>query len=132
MKEQPLLSLHEIFIMKEAFYSCQIEGINKDITFAEYMKNELDRRTKKNVFLDKKTKKPIGRAKLAKKLEGDNKYIGDYYIHDMGKVCTVFYNSNPNLEKGHLPYPFLYYDKGVLYISAYSKEDWYRVSKFQI
>jgi len=35
-----MMNLREILLLKESFYSCQIEGINEGMTFEQFLKNE--------------------------------------------------------------------------------------------
>lgn len=128
-----MISFQEMLLLREAFYSCQIEGINEGMTFDQFFKNEMTRRSTKNKFKLKGQKKYATRKELAETLEGDNKYVGDFWIPATKKVCTVFHNSNPNLEKGHKSYPFLFFDyNGTPVISAFDDEQWESLEKFKI
>lgn len=128
-----MISFQEIMLLREAFYSCQIEGINEGMTFEKFLENEMTRRSTKNKFKLKGQKKYATRKELADTLEGDNKYVGDFWIPAVKKVCTVFHNSNPNLEKGHKSYPFLFFDHdGVPVISAFDDEQWESLETFKI
>jgi len=132
MKNIIEISFQEIMILKEAFYSCRIEGINENTTFEKYLRNEVRRRSTKNKFKLRGSKRNASPEQLAKTLEGSNTYVGDFWITDIGKVCTVFFNSTPNLDKGHKNYPFLFYSNGVPTISALSLEEWNTVQKVKI
>ena len=88
-----MMNLREILLLKEAFYSCQIEGINEGMTFEQFLKNETVRRSTKNKFKLKGQKRYATREELAENLEGDNKYVGDFWIPHMRAVCTVFNNA---------------------------------------
>jgi len=128
-----MMNLREILLLKESFYSCQIEGINEGMTFEQFLKNETVRRSTKNKFKLKGQKKYATRKELAETLEGDNKYVGDFWIPHMRAVCTVFNNTNPNLDKGHKSYPFLFFNyEGLPVISAFNDKEWEFVEKFKI
>lgn len=128
-----MISAREILILREAFYSCKLSGFVQGMTFDEYLEKEIERRNTKNKFKISGTDKYMSRKTLASKLEGDNRYVGDYYIPQVRSVCTCFHNSNPNLEKGHKEYPFLFYDnQGQLVISAFDKDGWRSVEKYKI
>jgi len=119
-----LISRDSIFRLREAFYSCKLSGILTDKTFIEYLEEETIRRNTKNNFT--KTYK-----ELEETLEGNNSYIGDYWIEELNKVCTVFHNRQPKIEKGHKEYPYLFIDGGNVFISALDKEQWGKVTKFK-
>lgn len=117
--------------VKEAFYSCKIEGIYANTSWEdfifEYLESEYNRINTKNKW--NKTY-----DEMEKILEGDNKYIGDYYLIESDRVVTAFHNSNPNREKGHKDIPFLYYDEITrnVYVSAFDLEDWNKINKNKI
>jgi hypothetical protein len=117
-----LITFQEIITLREAFHSCQLSGINMDMKFDDYLIETIERRQTCNKWL--KSVKEI-----AKSLEGSNRYVGDYWIPEVGCVCTCFKNSNPNLEKGHKEFPFLYNKGTNVFISAFDKEQWENCKK---
>ena len=127
-----MMNLRDILMLKEAFYSCQIEGINEGMTFEHYLRDEMKRRSTKNKFKLKGQKKYASRKELAETLEGENTYVGDFWIPELRRVCTVFHNANPNIAKGHMSYPYLFFNNGVPTISAINDKDWELVEKFKI
>ena len=128
-----VFNLPEIWAMREAFYSCKIEGINAGMTFKEFLEIEFLHRTKRNTFRVKDQKRRLSGKAMETYLEGDNTYIGDYWISGMGAVCTVFYNANPNKEKGHLEYPMLFFNEdGIPTITAFSENGWSKLEKVKL
>lgn len=60
-----------------------------------------------------------------KKLEGDLTYISTFCF-DHYEPAAVYYNSNPNLEKGHKPFLLLYTRNGDIFVSGRSFVDFDR------
>ena len=128
-----VFTLLEIFAMREAFYSCKIEGINANMQFKEYLEIEYIHRTKRNTFKIKDQKRKISGKGMETYLEGENTYIGDYWIPGIGAVCSVFHNAKPNITKGHLEYPMLFYNnEGYATITAFSSTGWDKLDKVKI
>lgn len=132
MHKNILIGMQELLILREAFYSCQISGINEDITFEEYLEQELIRRRTKNKFKLRGSDKFASRKQLAESLDGDNKYVGDFYIPAYRQVWTVFKNACPNRAIGHKDYPFFFFDDGICKISAFDTKDWEKIEKVKI
>jgi hypothetical protein len=127
--EEKLIALHELvesMPVKEAFYSCQIEGINEGVKFEDWYAKYLKETRKPNKWKQ-------SHEEIAEHLEGETKYIGEYYTYYNKRVISVFHNSNPNKEKGHREYPFLFVDEdGRTNISAYHADQWKSTVKKEI
>jgi hypothetical protein len=118
-----LNTLNDYFLLKEAFYSCQLSGYNAEMTFEEYLDKIQDDIIKKPNKFNK------SKEQIAKELEGNYKYIGDYYIPEIGFVCTVFGKLTSNSEELCTNYHYIYVENGRIYNSNWTKEEWLQLYK---
>lgn len=51
------------------------------------------------------------------------KYLGTFCIKGAYKPAAVFYSANPDLSKGHKPYPFLFTEGDRLYVGGMTEEE---------
>lgn len=118
-----------LFLELEAFASSKLEGIYRNKTFLDYLKDKSDY----EILKYKKYKWKISYEELClqlkEKYSGEYKYVGDFYLIDYDLKITLFKNLNPNKEKKHKKYPFLYLKDNELFISAFNTNEFEKLNK---
>lgn len=64
----------------------------------------------------------ISKKKALKILNAD-RFLGEFYLSQRYGTVAMFYSENPDLKKGHKPFPFIFSKENKLYIGALSDLD---------